>query len=209
MVSPDPGEVVTMTSSTSGIDPANIARTLGGEAVSGQVLCPGPAGHSPGDRSLPVAFSAAAPAGFRREDWRRCRDDVGGRRVLRNQRRGRSPERCDAKSHERTLARRDRRARWFWSQRRPIVRSIDKCYLREARGYLGPIASTLSFLPARDEHGPALIIAHGFASKPEPGLLAIAQEDVRAVHRKRVTRRGSRSSRARKKDLNDAIRGAA
>jgi hypothetical protein len=41
----------------------------------------------------------------------------GERRVL-GQRRGRSPERCDAKSHERTLARRDRRTRWFWSQGR-------------------------------------------------------------------------------------------
>jgi hypothetical protein len=186
MVSPDPGEVVTMTSSTCGIDPANIARTLGGEAVGGQVLCPEPAGHSPGDRSLSVAFSAAAPAGFGRDGWRRCRDDVGERRVLRNQRRGRSSERCDAKSHERPLARRDRRALWFWSQRRPILRSIDKCYLREARGYLGPIASTLSFLPARGEHGPALIVAHGFASEPEPGTLAIAEKNVGAVHLTRL-----------------------
>ena len=57
-----------------------MARALGGEVVGGHVLCPGP-GHSPKDRSLQVAISAASPFGFIAhsncgDDWIVCRDHV-------------------------------------------------------------------------------------------------------------------------------------
>ena len=45
------------------MDLQRLARALGGEVNSGQVLAPGP-GHSPKDRSLSVKLSADAPDGF-------------------------------------------------------------------------------------------------------------------------------------------------
>jgi hypothetical protein len=84
------------------------------------------------------------------------------------------------------------RARWIWRQRQPIERSIAETYLREARGYHGEIIpSTLGFLPARDNHLPALIAAFGMATEPEPGMLAIADAAVTAVLLIKLTRDGS------------------
>jgi putative DNA primase/helicase len=61
-----------------------IARALGGEVVGGQVLAPGPGGHSRKDRSLSVRLSSTAPDGFLAfshagDDWRACRDHVKAR----------------------------------------------------------------------------------------------------------------------------------
>jgi hypothetical protein len=58
----------------------DLARALGGEVCSGQVLAPGP-GHSPRDRSLSVRLSATAPEGFiayshAGDDFATCRDYV-------------------------------------------------------------------------------------------------------------------------------------
>jgi DNA primase len=66
------------------------------------------------------------------------------------------------------------KAAWLWSRRQPIVGSIAKTYVREARGYHGPLPPTLGFLPARteDQH-PAMIAAFGIADEPH---------DVDAVH---------------------------
>ncbi len=60
-----------------------IARKLGGEAVGGQVLCPGP-GHSLADRSLSVKPVAGSLDGFvahsfAGDDWRSCREHVARR----------------------------------------------------------------------------------------------------------------------------------
>ena len=62
------------------LDLRSIARALGGEVASGQVLAPGP-GHSPSDRSMTVRLSASAPDGFLvfshcGDDFRDCRDYV-------------------------------------------------------------------------------------------------------------------------------------
>jgi len=72
-------------------------------------------------------------------------------------------------------------ARRLWSMRRPIAGTIAETYLRRARGYGGAIPATLGFLPARGEHGPALIAAFGMATEPEPGVLAITDAVVMAV----------------------------
>jgi hypothetical protein len=69
-------------------------------------------------------------------------------------------------------------ARFLWSARQ----SLDGRYLRQARGLKGPFPTTLGFLPARGEHPPAMIAAFGIATEPKPGVLAIADRDVMAIH---------------------------
>ena len=44
-------------------------------------------------------------------------------------------------------------AAWLWSNRNPITENCPAgLYLREARGYSGPIPATLGYLPANDKH---------------------------------------------------------
>ena len=103
-------------------------------------------------------------------------------------------ERVKAEATQRdhlTSAQRLSTARWLWSQRRPIVGSIAETYLREARGYNGPLPATLGLLPARGKHGPAMIAAFGITTEPEPGVLAIADDAVRGVHLTRIASDGS------------------
>src|SRR5262249_20480528 len=87
----------------------------------------------------------------------------------------------------------DRRAlaSWLWCSRRPIIGTVADPYLREARGFTGALPGTLGFLPARDEHPPALIAAFGIPSEPEPGVLAIAPTDVVGVPLTRLKADGS------------------
>jgi putative DNA primase/helicase len=79
----------------------------------------------------------------------------------------------------------------LWRQRRPIVGTVAETYLREARECRGIIPPILGFLPARGKHAPSLIAAFGFATEPEPGVLSIADADVRAVHIIRLKPDGS------------------
>ncbi len=83
------------------------------------------------------------------------------------------------------------KARWLWSKRRRLAGSIGEAYLREARGYRGPLPPTLGFLPARGQHGPAMIAAFGLPGEPEPGRLTIADKAVRGVHLTRLAPDGS------------------
>jgi hypothetical protein len=88
-------------------------------------------------------------------------------------------------------AKRQRLALWLWQRRRPIAGSIAETYLREARGYDGPLPATLGFLPPRGEHHPAMIAAFGFAVEVEPGVLTIADDAVRGIHLTRLRPNGS------------------
>lgn len=72
------------------------------------------------------------------------------------------------------------KARWFWNRGLDPHRSVVECYLRE-RGYRSRIPATIRFLPAHGAHGPAMLAAYGMAEEPEPGLLAIRDEQVRGV----------------------------
>jgi hypothetical protein len=83
------------------------------------------------------------------------------------------------------------KARWLWSKRRPLAVSIAETYLREARGYRGPLPPTVGFLPARGGHGPAMIAAFGMPEEPEPGQLTIVDDAVRGVHITRLVPDGS------------------
>jgi hypothetical protein len=83
------------------------------------------------------------------------------------------------------IERRDK-ARWLWSQRRPIAGSPAEVYLREVRGYHGPLPTTLGYLPALGQHLDAMIAAYGLAGEWEAGTLAIADDAVCAVHLTRL-----------------------
>ncbi len=95
-----------------------------------------------------------------------------------------------AEWHRIAVATQLRKARWLWSKRRPLAGSIGEAYLREARGYNGPMPATLGFLPADDKYPPALIAALGLPEEPEPDLLTIANDAVRAVHLVRLAADG-------------------
>jgi Toprim domain len=75
-----------------------------------------------------------------------------------------------------------KKARWLWSFRKPIASSIAETYLRSCRGYRGCLPGTLGFLPARGEHGPALIAAFGLARETLVGEIVIDDAEVRGVH---------------------------
>jgi hypothetical protein len=85
----------------------------------------------------------------------------------------------------------DDRALWLWRQREPIEGSPAERYLRQARGFKGPVPTTLGFIPRRDEYPPSLIAAFGLASEPECGVPAIADGDIRGVHITRLQADGS------------------
>jgi hypothetical protein len=88
-------------------------------------------------------------------------------------------------------ATRRRTARFLWSQRKPIEASPAENYLRVARGYAGPIAPTLAYVPARDQHQHALIAAFGIPAEPEPGILHMPDDAVLGVHLIRLNADGS------------------
>jgi hypothetical protein len=100
--------------------------------------------------------------------------------------------RAEAAARDRALwAERLDKAQWLWSQRRPIVGTIAEVYLRQARGYGGPLPPTLGFLPTRGDYPPAMIAAFGLAHEIEPGVIAIADSAVTGVHLTRLQLDGS------------------
>jgi hypothetical protein len=96
-----------------------------------------------------------------------------------------------AERHRSATAKRRDKALWLWRGRRPIADTIGEKYLREARGYTGPLSATLGFLPARGEYPPAMIAAFGKPTEPELGRLAIADDVVVGVHLTRLAPDGS------------------
>jgi hypothetical protein len=73
-------------------------------------------------------------------------------------------------------------ARWLRRRQQPIVGSSGEHYLREARGYRGPLPATLGFLPPWRDHPPAVIAAFGMAHEIAPGEIAIEDDAVVGVH---------------------------
>jgi putative DNA primase/helicase len=121
-------------------------------------------------------------------DWRDIREELRRRRLLR-------PEPIEARQQPRIRftgkpAPRDvhyeeqqhEKAAWLWSQRRRIEAMPAERYLREVRGYAGPIPNTFGFLPPRKpEHHPAMIAPYAFVEESEPGILAVPRI-VDSVH---------------------------
>ncbi|RUV24871.1 MULTISPECIES: toprim domain-containing protein [unclassified Mesorhizobium] len=78
------------------------------------------------------------------------------------------------------------KASWLWSMRQPIRGTPAERYLREARCISCPLPATLAFLPARENHPPALIAAFAVAADPE-----IADTAILGVHLTRLRPDGS------------------
>ncbi len=83
------------------------------------------------------------------------------------------------------------KAHWLWSRRQPAAGTLAETYLRDARGYHGPLPATLGFLPSSGKYPPAMIAAFGVAHETETGVIAIADDAVRGVHITRLLHDGS------------------
>jgi hypothetical protein len=73
-------------------------------------------------------------------------------------------ERDRAIAEQRRRIERDKsrnKSQWLWQSPKALKGSIAEIYLRECRGYRGPLPPTLGFLPARDDYPPAMIAAFG------------------------------------------------
>jgi hypothetical protein len=182
------------------LDFETINQLSGGRHGVYDTPCPfcGPARQNPIKQRKPVFRIWRVDAGFATFHCARCgehghvRDGSAVRRldpaaVERAQREAAERERV-------TAARRLGKARWLWSVRQPLIGSIGEPYLRTARGYSGEIppllSGTLGFLPARGDHGPAMIAAFGLPHEPEPGRLEIADDAVLGVHITRLAPNG-------------------
>jgi hypothetical protein len=178
------------------LDLAVIDSLTGGQIGTIDVACPicGPERRSPVNQRRRVlriwridpnfaTFSCArcGEHGYVRSDHHVDVDPVALERV-----RAQAAERDRQSSADRLS-----KARWLWSRRKPIIGSLAETYLRDVRGYDRPLPATLGFLPARGKHGPAMIAAFGIAYEPEPGLLEIADIQVRGVHLTRLSPDGS------------------
>lgn len=101
--------------------------------------------------------------------------------------------RAEAEAREQEAAvERLRVAKWLWKQRLAVPGTVAELYLRETRGYGGPIPSTLGYLSARDEHPAAMIAAYGVPIEPEPGLLRMTEKAFRGVQITRLNNRGEK-----------------
>jgi hypothetical protein len=100
--------------------------------------------------------------------------------------------RADAAERDRKhKAERLNKARWLWSQRKPVIGSFAETYLRTKRGIGCRLPATLGFLPAHGEYPPALIAAVGMPREVDPGVIAIDDDAVRGVHMVRLLPDGS------------------
>src|SRR3954447_21198470 len=157
------------------------------------------------DVSCPLCASNHSPSGARRKVlriWRtnphfagfacaRCGEKGWARSVITKAARPSADRlaeiRQDAAAREAAeQAERERLALFLWSNRLSLENTAAEVYLRQARGYRGPIPATLGYLPGRGEHPHAMIAAFGIATEPEPDVLAISDNAVRGVHLTRL-----------------------
>jgi hypothetical protein len=165
------------------------------------VACPicGPERRSPINRRRKVLRVWRLESSFATYHCARCgahghvRDDYSRPQIDRAEfERSLAAARAEAAEREcSSAAERLSKALWLWKSRKPIAGSIAETYLREARGYHGTLPATLGYLAPRGQHGPAMIAAFGMAYEPEPGLLEIANAQVRGVHITRLASDGS------------------
>jgi hypothetical protein len=167
---------------------ADINRLAGGSSGTHDVPCPwcGPVRRSPVNQRRRVLRVWRIDTDFASYHCARCGEHG---HVTERRHQGRPVDRealarakADADKRERvSRAERLEKARWLWSQRRPIIGTPAERYLQR-RGYVGPLPPTLAYLPARGEYPHALIAAFGIPTEPEPGELAIADTAVLGVH---------------------------
>jgi hypothetical protein len=170
---------------------ADIDRLTGGKLGTRDIPCPecGPLRRTVRNQRKPTLRVWRTDEGFATFFCARC-----GESGYAHDRNGARPDpeklakaRAEADARARThKAERLSKALWLWSRRQPIAGTIAERYLRDARGYGGPLPATLAFLPAHKDYRPALISAFGLAHEIEPGIVAIRDQDVRGVHLTRL-----------------------
>jgi Toprim domain len=142
------------------MDLASAARALGGNVYRGRVLCPGPGHASKDDRSLCVWLDGDSfrVHSFANDDWARCKDYVRERLNLPHDF---SPARdmpiCRNQDKDTEMLGAACRL-WRCSTADTALVST---YLREARGYDGPLPPSIRFLPPERYPQPAMIAAFG------------------------------------------------
>jgi hypothetical protein len=165
-----------------------IDRLTGGRMGIFDVCCPscGPRRRKPASQRKPVLRIWRVDSGFASFHCARCGDRGYARNGFASAPDPVASERARAEAAERervSAAERLSKARWLWSRRRPLAGSIAETYLREVRGYRGLLPATLAFLPARGEHGPAMIAAFALPDETDPAQITIPSEALRGVHR--------------------------
>jgi hypothetical protein len=142
----------------------------------------------PESEALAALLCAAKAMPTYGEPWRdvelklRCSLDRGMER----------PRRVPASARpSRALALDEGPARTLWRNATSVARMPADLYLR-ARGFAPPYPATLRYLPGLGDHPHAVIAALGLPEEPEPGLLAIKDAAVRAVHLTRLDSTGMR-----------------
>lgn len=191
------------------LDAHAVARALCG-AVTGRnrVQAPGP-GHSAKDRSLSVRLEPNAPDGFlvhsfAGDDPIACKDHVRqalglpafspARHRPRRSQVDSVRDRVGGPRHtptENRAAKQLSKARHIWNQAVSIAGTPAETYLRVARHYAGDLPSTLRYLKPLDQYPGAMVAAFGMARDDEPGLLAIAPEEIAGIHLTRIRADGT------------------
>jgi hypothetical protein len=100
------------------------------------------------------------------------------------------------------------KARALWRRSRPIQGTIAEIYLRTDRRITCALPATLRFLPGNDRYPPAMIAAFGLAHEIEPGVIAINDSAVVAVHLTKLTPDGCKHPDSPNKIMLGASMGA-
>jgi hypothetical protein len=185
-----------------GLDLATIDRLTNGRLGTHDIPCPlcGPF-KSPGGQRRDVLRIWRVEPGFAGYHCARC-----GEHGYVRDRYAPEPDPVSLAKARAEAAERDRvhkadrlaKARWLWSQRKPIAGTIAERYLGEARGITCPLPATLGFLPAHGDYPPAVIAAFGMAHEVEPGVIAITDDAVCGIHLTRLLHDGSDRERGDK-----------
>jgi hypothetical protein len=176
----------------SGIDLMTIDRLSRGKLGTHDIVCPICAPyHSPRGQRRKVLHAWRVEPGFATYCCARCGEAGYARDCRRSQ-----PQRQQIAAASAQAAEHIRIDKALWSQRKRIAYSIGEIYLRDKRGISCPLPATLRFLPARGDYAPAMVAAFGFACETEPGIVAIADDAVRATHTTRLLPDGSRGARS-------------
>jgi hypothetical protein len=165
----------------------DIDRLTGGRLGTFDVPCPmcGPFKRTVRNRFRQVLRVHRIDLGFAGFHCARC-----GEKGAIHERGGTSPDlvkvekaRAEAADRDRTLkVNRLRTAQWLRSVRKPITGTIAEKYIRDARGYDGPLPPTLGFLPPRHKYPLAIVGAFGLAHEWGPGQISITDAAVRGVY---------------------------
>lgn len=174
-----------------------LLRLANGRSGEVDVPCPacGPDRRSPVNRVRPVLRLYVVDGGFVGYVCARC-----GAQGYARDRDARPPDpdrlararREAAILHRAAAADRQRRSQWLFGAAGPGDHPLSRRYFAEVRN-IDPalIPATIRFLPARGEHPPAIVTAFAIPEEPEPGVLHVPVEAVRAVHLTRLRPDGS------------------